>query len=113
MYIITKLNNWNKVSHNSKLFLLYNTQMLRWIQIKQSIYRYYVYNANYAEIIKSIKFSLSTIDDFIPESPETRNYFYNEQTEISDRFLQETEQQNPVFRQFILCKKYKNRQLFL
>ena len=34
------------------------------------------HDANYAELINTIKFSLSAMDDFIPKSPTLYNYFY-------------------------------------
>ena len=40
-----------------------------------------IQNSNYAELIKSIPFSLPAMDDFIPKSPDIHNYFYQEQTE--------------------------------
>ena len=35
------------------------------------------------------------MDDFKRKSPELYNYFYDVQTEITDIFLQETQQQDP------------------
>ena len=64
--------------------------------------------ANYAELINTIKFSLPTLDDFIPKSPEIYNYFYTEQTEKNDALLYEAQQQDPVIRQLLTWKKYKN-----
>ena len=43
--------------------------------------------ANYAELLNSIKFSLAAMDDIIPKSPETYNYFFYEQTELTNKFL--------------------------
>ena len=48
------------------------------------------------------------MDDFIPKSPTLYNYFYAEQTETSDKLLYETQQQDPVLRQLLLWKQYKN-----
>ena len=66
------------------------------------------HNANYAELINSIKFSLPAMDDSIPKFPTLYNYFYEEKTEISDTLLYETQQQEPVLRQLLLWKHYKN-----
>ena len=38
-------------------------------------------NLNYAELIKSIKFSFPVTDDFIPKPPEIYNYFHTQKTE--------------------------------
>ena len=65
--------------------------------------------ANYAELISTIKFYLPALDDFVPKSPEIYIYFQNEQTELSDILLYEAQQQDPVFRQLLLWKKYKNQ----
>ena len=65
---------------------------------------------NYAKITNSIKFSLPAMDDFIPKSPTICNYFYEKQTEINDKLLYDTQQQDPVIRQLLLWKKYKNFQ---
>ena len=65
-------------------------------------------DANYAEIINSIKFSLPAMDDFIPKSPTIYKCFYQEQTEIDDKLLYNTQQQDPVLRQLLFWKKYKN-----
>ena len=62
------------------------------------------HNANYAELINSLNFSLPAMDDFIPYSPTLYNYFYEEQTEINDTLLYETQQQDPVLRQPLLWK---------
>ena len=40
-------------------------------------------------------------------STEMKNCFYNEQTGINDTCLCETQQQDPVIRQFLLWKKHK------
>ena len=66
------------------------------------------HDANYAELLNSMKFSLPAMDDFIPKSPTLYNNFYEEQTEINDTLLYETQQQDPVFRHFLLWKHYKN-----
>ena len=66
------------------------------------------HNANYAKFINTIKFSLAALDNFITKSPEIYNCFYNEQTVINDTLLFETQQQDPVIRQILLWKKYKN-----
>ena len=42
------------------------------------------------------------MDDFIPKSPEISNHFYNEQTELNETLLYETQQQDPVPRQLLL-----------
>ena len=63
---------------------------------------------NYAEIINTIKFSLSAMDNFIPKSPGIYNFFYDEHTEISDKLVNETQQQDPVIRPLLLWKPYKN-----
>ena len=47
------------------------------------------------------------MDDFIPKSPTLYNYFYEEQTEVKDTLLYQTQQQDPVLRQLILWKQYK------
>ena len=66
------------------------------------------HDANYAELINSIEFSLPAMDDFIPKSPLLYNYFYREQTEINDTLLYQTQQQDPVLRNLLLWKHYKN-----
>ena len=71
-------------------------------------YTQFTQNANYAELINTIKFSLPALDDFIPKSPEVCDYIYNEQTERNDTPLYEAQQQDPVIRQLLLWKKYKN-----
>ena len=48
------------------------------------------------------------MDDFIPNAPTLYNYFYEEQTAIKDSFFYETQQQEPVLRQLLLAKHYKN-----
>ena len=50
------------------------------------------HDANYAKLKKFIKFSLPAMNDFIPKSPILYNYFYEEQTEINDMRLYETQQ---------------------
>ena len=47
------------------------------------------------------------MDDFVPKSTETYNFFYSENTEIIDVLLCEA-QQDPVIRQLHFWKKYKN-----
>ena len=44
-------------------------------------------NANYAELINTMKFSLPAMNVFIPKSPKHYNYFYSEQTELMDTLL--------------------------
>ena len=66
------------------------------------------HDANYAELINSIKFSLPAMGDFIPKSPAIYNYFYEEQTEIDDTLLYKTQQQDPVLRHLLFWKQYKN-----
>ena len=41
-------------------------------------------------------------------SPTLYNYFYEEQTEINDMLLYETQQQDPVLRQLLIWKHYRN-----
>ena len=65
-------------------------------------------NANYAKLINTIKLSLLAMDDFITKSPKLYNYFYSEQTELNDTLLYETQQTNPVIRQLLFWKRYKN-----
>ena len=48
------------------------------------------------------------MDDFIPKSPILYNYFYEEQTEINDMLLYETQQQDPVLRQLLLWNRNEN-----
>ena len=48
------------------------------------------------------------MDDFLSKSPELYNYFYNEQTEFNDTLLYEAQQKDPVIRQFLFWKWYKN-----
>ena len=48
-------------------------------------------DTNYAELINSIKCSLPAMDDFIPKSPTIYNYFYEEETEIDDKLLYNTQ----------------------
>ena len=48
------------------------------------------------------------MDYFIPKCPNFYNYFYEEQTEINDTLLNQTQQQDPVLRQLLLWKYYKN-----
>ena len=63
---------------------------------------------NFAELINTIKFSPPPMDNFIPQSPRIYNFFYTENTEITDALLYEAQQQDPVIRQLLLWKKYKN-----
>ena len=65
-------------------------------------------NANYAELLDTIRFSIPALDNFVPKSPENYNCLLNEQTEKNDRLLHETEQQDPVIRQLLLWRKHKN-----
>ena len=65
-------------------------------------------DANFAELIKTIKISLPEMDDIIPKSPDLYNYFYSEQTDLNDTLLFEAQQQDPVLRQLLLWKRYKN-----
>ena len=48
------------------------------------------------------------MDDFIPKSPEIYNFFYSEETELTDTLLYEAQQQDPIIRKLLLWKKYKN-----
>ena len=48
------------------------------------------------------------MDDFIPQSPRIYNFFYTENTEITDALLYEAQQQDPVIQQLLLWKKCKN-----
>ena len=66
------------------------------------------HDANYAEVLNSIKFSLAAMDDFIPQLPAIYKYFFEEQTEIDDTILYKTQQQDPVLRQLLFWKQYKN-----
>ena len=66
------------------------------------------HDANYAELINSIKFSLPAMVNFIPKSPTLHNYFYEKQTEVNDTLLYKTQQQHPASRQLFLWKQYKN-----
>ena len=63
---------------------------------------------NYAELINTIKFSLPSMDDFIPQSAQIYIFFYTGITEITEALLYEAKQQDPVIRQLLLWKKYKN-----
>ena len=45
------------------------------------------------------------MDHFIPTSPEIYNYSYFEKSEITDKFLLETQQQNHVLRQIHFWKQ--------
>ena len=51
--------------------------MLPYTQTKQEPFTHDSYKANYAELIFRIKLLLPAMDDFIPKSPETYNYFYD------------------------------------
>ena len=62
-------------------------------------------NSNYVELINSTKFSLPATYDFILKSPKLYNYFRDEQTEITETFLHETQQHEAFLRQFYLWKK--------
>ena len=64
-------------------------------------------DTNYAELINSIKFSTPAMDGFIPKLTTIYNYFYKEKTEIDDKLLYDTQQQDPVIKQLLLWKKYK------
>ena len=66
---------------------------------------------NYAELKNTMKFSLPTMNDFIPKSPELYNFFYSGQTELNDTLLYEAQKQNPVIRQLLLWKRYKKSHL--
>ena len=48
------------------------------------------------------------MDDFIPKSPTLQYYFYEEQSEINDKLLYQTQQQDPVLKQLLLWKHNKN-----
>ena len=72
------------------------------------LYLHLKQDPNYAELINTIQFSLQPIDDFIPQSPQIYKLFYTENTEITDALLYEAMQQDPVIRQLLLWKKYKN-----
>ena len=48
------------------------------------------------------------MDDFVPNSPKKYKYFYEENTELNKTFLYETQQQDPIIRQLLLWKRYKN-----
>ena len=65
-------------------------------------------NANYAELINQINFSLPALDDFIPSSPKIYIYFYHQNTILDNTLLYQAQQQDPVIRQLILWKTYKN-----
>ena len=65
-------------------------------------------DANYAELLNNIKFSLPVINNFIAKSPTNTNYFYGEQRELNDTLLYEVQQQDPVIRQLFLWKRYVN-----
>ena len=65
-------------------------------------------NANYAELLNIVKFSLQAIDYFIPNSPKLYNYFHSDQTKLNDILLYEAQQRGPVIRQLLLWKRFKN-----
>ena len=50
----------------------------------------------YAKLTSDIKFALPAMDDLIPKSTETYKYLYDEQTEITDTCLYETQQHNRI-----------------
>ena len=52
-----------------------------------------IYHADYLELIITMKFSLLAIDDLLSKSPEINNYSFSKKTEITESFLQETQQQ--------------------
>ena len=60
------------------------------------------------ELINTIKFSLPALDDLIPKSQELYNYFCTEKTEINVTLIYEAQRQDPVIRQLLIWKKYKN-----
>ena len=62
-------------------------------------------HANCSELINSIKFLLPSMDDFIPKSAETNNYLYDKLPEISEIFLEDTQQRDFVLRQVFLWKQ--------
>ena len=59
-------------------------------------------NANYSELINTIKSSRPALENFIPKSKEIYNYFYNKQTAINDTLQYEAQQQDPVIRQLLV-----------
>ena len=65
-------------------------------------------NANYSELLNTVKFSLTATDDFILKSPKLYNFFYSEQAELNDTLLYEAQQQEPVISQILFCKRCKN-----
>ena len=69
------------------------------------------HNANYAMLIYTIKISPPAPDEFIPKSPVIYYYFYNEQTELNDTLLSETQEQDPTLKQEQLWKNIKTTPL--
>ena len=65
------------------------------------------YDANYAELINTMKIWLPAMDGFVPKSQTLYNYFY-ENTEFKETFLYEMQQQDPIIRQLLFWKRYKN-----
>ena len=63
---------------------------------KKEPFTQFNHDAKYAELINSIKLPLPAMDDFISKSPTLYNYFYEEQIEINDTLLYETQQQDAV-----------------
>ena len=47
------------------------------------------------------------MDDFIPKSPTLNNYFYEENTELSNTILHETQQQHSVITELLFSKRQK------
>ena len=81
------------------------------VTIKENITEHFIQStqdANFSELLNTIKFSLPAMDEFIPKSPELYNYFYSVQTELNGTLLYEAQQQDPVIRQLLLWKRYKN-----
>ena len=64
-------------------------------------------NANYEELINSIKFLLPAMDDYIAKTQELYNYFYEKEIEITESFSYETQQQDPVLQLIFLWKQNK------
>ena len=70
-------------------------------------------NANYAELINSIKLLLPATNDFIPKSTEMYNYFYDEQSRSLMYSYRKHSRKTLSYEKFVRGKKTKTTPLSL
>ena len=98
----------NKIHSLSKIYPIIQQTDVTLNTNKTEPLKQFSHDANYAELINTVKFLLPAMDDFIPKSPTLYNYFHKENTKLNDTFRREMQQQDPVFRQFLIWKRHKN-----